>query len=111
MSHDSFLLDAISYWEPKRIWYNVCLTVAALICWGPEIFAGGPREWIGGLTVLAVFAIIANILFCFAYPVDFVLQMSSSRPVLDASRTCLFSLGLILALSFALWIMLGTGMA
>ena len=48
------LLDAACFWEPNRIIYNVTLTLLVLICWGREIIAGPPLDW-----VLALFFLLA----------------------------------------------------
>ena len=103
-------MDAVNYWERKRIVYNLVLIVISLYCWGAEIVFGGPREWIGGSLILLVFAIIANLLFCMAYPVDLALQASPLKQRWTETRWVLFVSGLALASGLAFWILLRTGM-
>lgn len=105
------MVDAVAYWERKRLLYNAILVALTLLCWGPDIIMGGPRDWIGGGLVLLMFAIIANALFCFAYPVDLAFQLSPLRTMWASTRWVLFLFGLILASAIALQVMLGTGMA
>ena len=100
-----------SYWERRRIVYNVVLAILTLYCWGPEILASEPRSLLGLAIVLGVFALIANVLFCLAYPVDVVLQLFSLDGMLKTTRPVLFASGLAIASGLALWVLLGTGMA
>ncbi len=111
MNFKTYLADAIRYWETRRVVYNVVLAVLAMICWGPDIIPGGPREWLGGGAVLFALAVIANVLYCVAYPVDLVVQATPFKSILAAARPLLFFGGLALASSLALWVMLRTGMA
>lgn len=105
------LADAASYWERKRLLYNGVLTILALACWGPDILSGGVRDWVSGGIVLLVFALIANALFCLAYPIDLAFQMSPLRTLLVTTRRVMFIAGLIFASTLALWVMLRSGMA
>jgi hypothetical protein len=105
------LRRAGSYWERKRIVYNAVLVVLTLACWGSEMVADGPRAWLGAAIVLTGFAVIANALFCLAYPIDVALQLFSLEEMLKRTRPVLFACGLAIATSLALWILLGSGMA
>ena len=105
------LRRAGSYWERKRIVYNAVLVVLTLVCWGSEIVTGGPRAWLGSAIVLTGFALVANALFCLAYPIDIGLQLFSLETLLQRTRPVLFACGLAIATSLALWILLGSGMA
>ena len=111
MEFRSFFADTVSYWERKRIVYNGVLTLLVFVCWGPDLLSGGARQWLGMAVVLLIFAAIANALYCIAYPVDLAFQMSPLKAVWQRYRWWLFASGLILAVTLALWIMLGTGMA
>ena len=100
-----------SYWERKRIAYNLVLAILTMTCWGPEILASEPRSLLGLAVVLGIFALIANALFCLAYPVDVALQLFSLDGLLKTTRPVLFTSGLAIASGLALWVLLGTGMA
>ena len=103
--------DAVSYWERKRIVYNIVLAILVLACWGEDIFSGGPAQLLGAGIVLLILAGIANVLYCFAYPVDLAFQMTPLKAVWQRRRWILFTSGLVLASTLALWVMLHTGMA
>ena len=103
--------DAVSYWERKRILYNGVLTLLVIACWGTDILSGGPAQWLGTAIVLLFFAGVANALYCLAYPVDLAFQMTPLKAVWQRRRWVLFTSGLLLASTLALWVMLHTGMA
>ncbi|MBZ5666125.1 MAG: hypothetical protein LAO30_16120 [Acidobacteriia bacterium] len=71
------LLDAIRYWELRRIFYNVALT-AVVIVWIS-------RTWphfrdaltLSSLLKLIALALLANACYCAAYLVDIPIQRSS----------------------------------
>ncbi len=103
--------EAASYWERKRIPYNMVLCLLALICWGPDIIIGGPQDWLLGSMILLVLAAVANALYCLAYPVDILFQLSPLKREWTEVRWILFVMGLSIASGLALWLMLGEGMA
>lgn len=105
------LHQSSSYWERRRIVYNLVLVILTLLCCGPEMLVSEPRSLLGLAIVLGVFALIANSLFCLAYPVDIVLQLYSPDGMLKTTRPILFASGLAIACGLALWVLLGTGMA
>lgn len=111
MELKSLFADAVSYWERKRIVYNGVLGILAVACWGADILAGAPRQWLGAAVVLLIFAGVANALYCFAYPVDLAFQMTPLKEGWRRFRWLLFATGVILASIIALWIMLRPGMA
>lgn len=110
MEFSSLISDAISYWERKRIIYNGVLALLVIACWGIDIISGGPQQWLGAAMVLLIFAVIANALYCFAYPVDLAMQMTSFRKRWQGCRWVLFVTGVCTASVLAVWIMLGPGM-
>jgi hypothetical protein len=73
------LSDAIRYWEPRRIAYNLILT-AVVIAWialsWPHF---RPAIKFESLVLLAVLAVWANLCYCAAYAVDFPMQFSFFR--------------------------------
>ena len=87
------------------------LVILTLMCWGSDIAAGSLRAWLGAAIVLAAFALVANVLFCVAYPVDVALQLFSLETTLRRARPVFFTCGLCVASGLALWILLGSGMA
>ena len=111
MSIKSRLTDAARYWERKRIIYNLILAVLAIACWAPDVIPGGPVEWGLAFIVLLLFAIAANTLFCFAYPLDLLFQLSPLEKYWRKTRWTVFSLGLALASALALYVLIGSGPA
>jgi hypothetical protein len=87
------LSDAIRYWEPRRWLYNAALAAVVLLCFAIQL----PSAWtrLTFQIVLWVFidAVLANIAYCAAYPVDVVLQYSSLRPVWCKRRWYLLVIG------------------
>lgn len=89
--------DAIKYWEKKRILYNIGLAVIVLI----YFIAGLPGSinvidfnW---ALILIVLALIANVLYCFAYFVDVYVQFSEYAEIWKKYRWILFVIGFCLA--------------
>lgn len=104
-----YLADAAAYWEPMRVVYNVVLGVLAVACWGLDIVLSGPSQWLGAVVVMAIFAGIANALYCLAYPVDLAFQMVPLSQNSKGFRSILFTVGVVIASGLALWVMLGNG--
>lgn len=103
--------DAVYYWERQRIVYNFVLAILVIAIWGADIFTAGPTQWLGAGLVLLTLAGIANALYCAAYPIDLAFQISPFKTQWRQSRWILFSAGLIVASSLAVWVMLSPGMA
>lgn len=103
--------ESLRYWEKRRVIYNLVLTatvlttVARLHLWH---FAGSPLAWLG----LVFAAIMANICYCAAYPVDVALQYSDFREGWLQKRHWLLVLGCFLGACITLgWLpfaLLGT---
>src|SRR3979490_712866 len=72
--------DALAYWEPRRIGYNLILAAMVVgrvtLTWPPfrSIFTGSI------VLALIVLAVLANVCYCAAYLVDVPVQYSSFRP-------------------------------
>lgn len=87
--------DAIKFWERGRVIYNVALiavSMAVLIRMGVE--ARTPVEI--GMTLLFL-AVIANLLYCVAYPIDLLVQASDFRGVWRTIRWGLLAFGTLVA--------------
>jgi len=73
------LSDAIRYWEPRRIGYNLVLASVTLgwltLTW-PHFRAAIAWQ---SLLLLFVLAVIANVFYCAAYVADLAVQASSFR--------------------------------
>ena len=92
------LRDAVDYWEPRRVVYNLVLTAIAF-GW---IMAAWPR-WSGTLTprhfvALVVLALCANACFCAAYLIDIPMQAGPRKEAWRRNRWMLWWAGLLLAI-------------
>ncbi len=105
------LREMMTYWERKRVLYNIILMITVSIVWGRDIFLAKYSELFGLAIVLLVLGGIANALYCLAYPVDYLLQLTQVRQQWKATRWILFAMGQVIACSLAIWIMLRQGMA
>jgi hypothetical protein len=89
--------DAIRYWEPRRILYNLVLAAIVL-----TYFAMGLPATKGLLTVnfvllLFLLAVLANVAYCAAYAVDIFAQISGFRELWQRVRWVLFAIGVAFA--------------
>jgi hypothetical protein len=91
------LTDAIRYWEPRRVLYNVVL--AAIV--GFYFFAGYPasRQSLTVDEILLVFlmAVLANVAYCAAYLPDVVAQSSGLLETWRRYRWIVLVIGLLFA--------------
>ena len=77
-----------------RIPYNPVLIAVVVATIGPQTFASLPlRAW-GTFGVLAV---VANVLYCAAYPVDLFVQMSDWRAKWRYARVAFWLVGMFAA--------------
>jgi len=89
--------DAIRYWEPRRILYNLLLAVIV----GVHFVMGLPFSrsdlQFNTLLILFALAVLANVAYCAAYVPDVFAQMSSLRDSWLRYRWVLFAVGLAFA--------------
>jgi hypothetical protein len=89
--------DAIRYWEPRRILYNLALVAVV----GAHIVTGWPDSqsalsWDTAF-VLILLAVLANICYCAAYAVDLFAQFSGVRDAWARRRWVLLTIGIVFA--------------
>lgn len=93
--------EALHYWEPRRIGYNLVLTGIAVVwvvfTWPHFRPALTLRH---GLQLL-VLALLANVCYCAAYPVDLALQATALRSAWLRWRWLLWCAGMLLAVLLA----------
>ena len=89
--------DAIRYWEPRRIGYN--LVLAAIVLGWVAVTWPHFRSALTWPSVLAVFvlAVLANVCYCAAYLVDITVQYSDYRNSWRKRRWALWVVGVIFA--------------
>jgi preprotein translocase subunit SecY len=96
-----YIDEAIRFWEPRRILYNLVLT-AVTVFWfvlGWSHFRPGVNLQL--LLALLVLAAAANVCYCAAYLVDIPLQYSSFRAAWRRHRWWLWLAGVLLAMLLA----------
>ena len=91
------ITDAIRYWEPRRVGYNLVLAAIVLgwvaLTW-PHF--RGAFTWPSLLAVL-VLAVLANVCYCAAYFVDIPLQYSAFQNTWRRRRWALWLIGVLFA--------------
>ena len=95
------LMDAIRYWEPRRIVYNLLL-VGVVMAW---LFFTWPHfrsaVALGSLLFLSVFAVLANLCYCAAYVADITMQYSLFQAGWRRRRWGLWLVGTLFAILLA----------
>ena len=101
------LTDAIAFWEPRRIIYNLVLALVVII----YFVAGYPAskavlslDFALGLFLLAV---VANVAYCAAYLADVFVQVSGFREIWQRSRWVLFAIGTTFAAVITRFVAMG----
>lgn len=97
------LSDALRYWEPRRIGYNLALTLIVLgwVAFTWPHFRGA-FTW-SSLLALFVLAVLANVCYCAAYLVDVAVQYSAFRDTWRRRRWLLWLIGVIFASAIAFY--------
>jgi hypothetical protein len=97
----TMLREAMRYWEPRRIVYNIVLA-AVVIAWLAFTWPHfRPLFTVQGFLVLLVLAAIANVCYCAAYLADMAMQCSSFRTTWLRARWMLWLLGTLFATGLA----------
>ena len=89
--------DALGHWEQRRIPYNLALLAVVIATW---LFDAGqvPRPLsFELLQQLFVFAVLANVAYCAAYPADLLVQFSGFRDTWRRTRWALLAIGVAFA--------------
>jgi hypothetical protein len=93
----SYLDDAIKFWEPRRILYNLVLTAVTVVWFTLDWSHFRPGLNLQLLLALLILAGLANVCYCAAYLVDIPLQYSSFRAVWRRRRWWLWLAGVLFA--------------
>ena len=91
-----YATEAIRYWEPRRIIYNLVLVAIVGIYFFTSGFYKLPFSF-DGFLLMVLLCVLANVAYCEAYVVDIFAQMSGFRERWRGLRWVLFSIGLIFA--------------
>ena len=89
--------EAIKFWEPMRIVYNIVLAIIVLIYF--RLGLPHSREMVSanGISLLILLAVMANVAYCAAYLVDMFAQISGFREQWRTIRWGLFATGMLFA--------------
>ena len=88
---------AIRYWEPLRFVYNIVLAAIVLIYFGINYPASKSLLSINFALSLILLAVLANVAYCAAYPVDIFVSASNYREQWRKYRWLIFIVGLLFA--------------
>jgi hypothetical protein len=92
-----YATDAIRYWEPRRIVYNLVLAGVVAIYFIAGLPASRHLLTVDFLFSLFLLAVLANVAYCAAYLADLFAQVSGFRELWQRFRWVLFLLGLAFA--------------
>jgi hypothetical protein len=104
LSHESFRAtwaDAIRYWEPRRLFYNLVLTAVVIIWLTASWPHFRPAFNLTALLLLVILGLIANACYCAAYLIDIPLQQSSLGARWKRRRWTLWWIGTLFAVLLA----------
>ncbi len=79
MQWRDYLGNAIRYWEPRRVLYNLLLVGIVTIHFVRGLPGSRPLLEFNTLLVLFVMAVLANVAYCAAHVPDIFAQMSNIR--------------------------------
>ena len=95
------LSDAIRYWEPRRIAYNIALALV-VAGWAVAAWPHLRDNWnFEQLLALFVLAVLANACYCAAYIADIPMQYSSFQAAWRRRRWVLWLVGTLFAMALA----------
>jgi hypothetical protein len=89
--------EAIKYWEPRRLLYNLALAAVVAITFCLNLPASKAAITIDAVLWLFLLAVLANVAYCAAYIVDIFVQVSAFKQQWQQFRWLLFALGLAFA--------------
>jgi hypothetical protein len=96
-----YLVDAIHFWEIRRLFYNLALAAAALFWLVATWPHFRPAFALVYLPPLAFLALLANVCYCAAYLVDIPMQTSTLSIAWKRNRWTLWLAGTLFALLLA----------
>ena len=100
------ITDALRFWEPARIGYNLLLAVITALMIGPPIMSGALPFNFVSVPSLIILIVLANVAYCTIYPIDLFLQASAFREQRRAWRIGLWLAGSLFAGALA-WLAAG----
>ena len=98
---------AIRYWEPRRLLYNAVLAAVVLTYFGLNYPASRSALSVDFVLLVFILAVLANVAYCAAYPVDVFVCASSYRESWRKYRWVVFLIGLLFAATITRFFALG----
>lgn len=89
--------DAIRFWEPRRILYNLILAAIVIAYFVVGLPLSKGSITLNGALFLFLLAVLANVAYCAAYVVDIFAQVSGFRERWQKYRWLLFAVGMVFA--------------
>ncbi|MGO9591147.1 MAG: hypothetical protein ACLP3K_14015 [Candidatus Acidiferrales bacterium] len=89
--------DAIRYWEPLRLVYNLALAIVVLSYFWIGYPASKSVLSLNLALIIFLLAVLANVAYCAAYVVDVFAQASGYRELWRRYRWTLFAIGTLFA--------------
>ena len=102
-----YATDAIKFWEPWRIVYNLALAAVVIIYFGRAYPFSKTTITVDFCLGLFLLAVVANVAYCAAYIVDIFAQASGFREVWQRYRKMLFVIGTLFAAIITRFIAMG----
>ncbi len=96
-----FLADAIRFWEPRRLVYNLILALVVVVWIVASWPHFRPMFTLHSLLLLGILALLANACYCAAYFVDIPMQGLSVGTTLRRQRWGLWLIGTLIAILLA----------
>ena len=88
-----YTTEAIRYWEPRRLFYNLLLVAIVVITFLLNLPSSRAVITIDSILWLFLLAVLANVAYCAAYVVDLFVQASAFRSHWHQFRWLLLALG------------------
>ncbi len=98
--------DALRFWEPARIAYNLTLALITAAMFGPALMSGDMSFTNVSVPNLVILAALANIAYSVIYPIDLFVQSSAFREARAYWRWALWGAGTLFAAALT-WIIAG----
>ena len=95
--------DALRYWEPRRIAYNLVLALVVVAYFALNWPQSRTAVSLEGVLFVFILAVLANICYCAAYLGDLFVQLSGFRTVWQRWRWVLFLVGTAMAGIITRW--------
>lgn len=91
------LSEAIRYWEPRRLLYNMMQLIVAIAIFALNLPGSLARLNVGFAVFFFGLAVLANVAYCACYLVDVVAQLTAFRTTWLRYRWVLFLIGTLFA--------------